>query len=274
MNLKIGKVSVLLGVLLVLSLMTLNEGHVDVFAQEDEWEEPAESSDEGFISGAINWVKSLFGQEDEVPVKPQQRQPKPKPRPKPPVVADSQEAGKPPIGSLDTTDIGKPSIPTETSKPDVFQFKPDVKEEEAVSEPKYVYRRSSARDPFAPLIKDQKRSSRNNSEGQGNLPQPEGELDVTSIELFGILDGVDGRVALVQDGNGFAYYLQEGDRVSNGRVHSILTDEIIFEVEDEFSGKQLLSKTMKVGTIVNREDPLIEDVQRRLQSENSRRDGR
>lgn len=237
-------------------------------------EEPPE--EEGFLTGIINWVKSLFGQEEEETEESQVLKPKPRTQPKPQPSPTAQKtkvdsesvANKPSVEKPDVSKEpeGKPVVSTQTSKPKVLMDEEIVEEEKAINEPKYVYRRGGRRDPFASLVEVNQPSKEDGQKGK--VPQEEGQLDVASIQLTGILDSVDGRVALVRDKNGFAYFLQEGDPVNEGYVHSIYEDEIVFELEDVFTGSQLVPKRLGVsGSAISQDAQFLNYVQQRLQQE-------
>jgi len=74
----------------------------------------------------------------------------------------------------------------------------------------YYYSAFNRRDPFRPLI-------------DGNFKRNDlmALVDLSSVELVGIVKGELDRFALLEDERGFSYILRVGDRVRNGSVVSI-----------------------------------------------------
>ena len=55
-------------------------------------------------------------------------------------------------------------------------------------------------------------------------------LTVTSVKLVGILDGRQGRLALIEAPDGLGYILRNGDLIGDGRVVEIGRDNVTFAV--------------------------------------------
>jgi len=84
------------------------------------------------------------------------------------------------------------------------------------------YRPGVARDPFATLIDDNKRSK---------SPYEERLVDVETARLVGVLENADGENrALVEDRKGYGYILEPGDRIMKGYVSQIYADRALFQI--------------------------------------------
>jgi len=88
----------------------------------------------------------------------------------------------------------------------------------------YDYPLKGTRDPFKSVI--QKR-------GEGSGENSIGTLDISNISLTGIIEGPNGRLALVHDNQGVGYVVQEGDQLIGGRVVAIKDTSIVFRQEVE-----------------------------------------
>jgi len=88
----------------------------------------------------------------------------------------------------------------------------------------YEYSLKGSRDPFKSVI--QKR-------GEGSGENSIGTLDISNISLTGIIEGPNGRLALVHDNQGVGYVVQEGDQLIGGRVLAIKDTSIVFRQEVE-----------------------------------------
>jgi len=88
----------------------------------------------------------------------------------------------------------------------------------------YEYSLKGNRDPFKSVI--QKR-------GEGSGENSIGTLDISNISLTGIIEGPNGRLALVHDNQGVGYVVQEGDQLIGGRVLAIKDTSIVFRQEVE-----------------------------------------
>ena len=80
----------------------------------------------------------------------------------------------------------------------------------------YVYSSLDRRDPFASLVSGA-------FEGTAGTPL----LDVSSMDLVGIVWGSSDRFALVEDGRGHGFVLRVGDPVLNGYVAGLTKEELI-----------------------------------------------
>jgi len=88
----------------------------------------------------------------------------------------------------------------------------------------YEYPLKGSRDPFKSVV--QKR-------GEGSGENSVGTLDISNISLTGIIEGPNGRLALVHDNQGVGYVVQEGDQLIGGRVVAIKDTSIVFRQEVE-----------------------------------------
>ena len=86
----------------------------------------------------------------------------------------------------------------------------------------YEYSLKGTRDPFKSVI--QKR-------GEGSGENSIGTLDISNISLTGVIEGPNGRLALVHDNQGVGYVVQEGDQLIGGRVLAIKDTSIVFRQE-------------------------------------------
>ena len=93
----------------------------------------------------------------------------------------------------------------------------------------YEYSLKGSRDPFKSVI--QKR-------GEGSGENSIGTLDISNISLTGVIEGPNGRLALVHDNQGVGYVVQEGDQLIGGRVLAIKDTSIVFRQEVE-KGKSI-----------------------------------
>lgn len=79
----------------------------------------------------------------------------------------------------------------------------------------FFYQSFGRNDPFRTLV------------GGEYQPLSGAELvDLNTARLVGIMWGSDDRFGLVEDGDGFGYILRVGDRVRNGRVSAIRTEQL------------------------------------------------
>lgn len=83
----------------------------------------------------------------------------------------------------------------------------------------YVYK-PLPRDPFKQLVV---------KKGEGTGETDVSSLDVSNINLTGVLWGPSGRLALVHDTQGVGYVLSVGDNLIGGRVVAITDSSLIFE---------------------------------------------
>lgn len=122
----------------------------------------------------------------------------PPPAPAPPRPATSAPAAPAPAAP------GKPAPP-----PVAMPKEPEVKPLEPVA-----YEPKGRRDPFASLA---------TAEGAKGLT-------VASVKLVGIVQGRQGRLALVEAPDGLGYILRAGDQIGDGRVVEIGRDNLTFSV--------------------------------------------
>lgn len=83
----------------------------------------------------------------------------------------------------------------------------------------YYYSAFNRRDPFASLIV-----------GEFVRNKKMQVVDLTSVELVGIIKGEMDRFALLEDDNGFSYILRVGDKVKHGRVVAIGDKSLVARV--------------------------------------------
>jgi Tfp pilus assembly protein PilP len=88
----------------------------------------------------------------------------------------------------------------------------------------YEYPLKGNRDPFKSVV--QKR-------GEGSGENTVGTLDISNITLTGIIEGPNGRLALIHDNQGVGYVVQEGDQLIGGRVVAIKDTIIVFRQDVE-----------------------------------------
>lgn len=83
------------------------------------------------------------------------------------------------------------------------------------------YKASSYRDPFETLINDSRVVS---SPVQQRLPNVEG------LKLVGVIESTTGGRALLEDADGYGYFLKTGDKVKKGYVLRIESDRVYFQI--------------------------------------------
>jgi len=83
----------------------------------------------------------------------------------------------------------------------------------------YYYSAFNRRDPFASLIV-----------GEFIRNKKMEVVDLSSVELVGIIKGDMDRFALLEDENGFSYILRVGDKVKHGRVVAIGDKSLVARV--------------------------------------------
>lgn len=83
----------------------------------------------------------------------------------------------------------------------------------------YYYDAFNRRDPFRSLV-----------DGTFNLSDKMELVNLSAVQLVGLVRGEVDRFALLEDGNGYSYILRVGDRVHNGTVVSIGEDELVARV--------------------------------------------
>ncbi len=83
----------------------------------------------------------------------------------------------------------------------------------------YYYDAFNRRDPFRSLI-----------DGAFNQSDRMDTVNLSAVQLVGIVRGEVDRFALLEDASGYSYILRVGDRVHNGSVVSIGEDELVARV--------------------------------------------
>ncbi len=83
----------------------------------------------------------------------------------------------------------------------------------------YYYDAFNRRDPFRSLI-----------DGAFNQSDRMDTVNLSAVQLVGIVRGEVDRFALLEDASGYSYILRVGDRVRNGSVVSIGEDELVARV--------------------------------------------
>ncbi len=83
----------------------------------------------------------------------------------------------------------------------------------------YYYDAFNRRDPFRSLI-----------DGAFNQSDRMDRVNLSAVQLVGIVRGEVDRFALLEDASGYSYILRVGDRVHNGSVVSIGEDEMVARV--------------------------------------------
>jgi hypothetical protein len=62
----------------------------------------------------------------------------------------------------------------------------------------------------------------------GVVPLP----NIENLKLVGVLEGFYENMALVEDSRGFAYILESGDRIKNGRVLRVDQDRLVCQISE------------------------------------------
>jgi len=83
----------------------------------------------------------------------------------------------------------------------------------------YYYDAFNRRDPFRSLV-----------DGAFNQSDRMDTVNLSVVQLVGIVRGEVDRFALLEDASGYSYILRVGDRVHNGSVVSIGEDELVARV--------------------------------------------
>jgi hypothetical protein len=83
----------------------------------------------------------------------------------------------------------------------------------------YYYDAFNRRDPFRSLV-----------DGAFNRNDKMDLVNLSAVQLVGIVRGEVDRFALLEDASGYSYILRVGDRVHNGTVVSIGEDELVARV--------------------------------------------
>lgn len=86
---------------------------------------------------------------------------------------------------------------------------------------------SRERDPFAPLIQT------GETGGRLNLPPGIAGLQVSTLQLQGMVKTPEGMVAVVSNPQDRVYFLHDGDHLYDGVVEKIALDQITFQQESK-----------------------------------------
>jgi hypothetical protein len=86
---------------------------------------------------------------------------------------------------------------------------------------------SHERDPFAPLIQT------GETGGRLNLPPGIAGLQVSTLQLEGMVKTAEGMVAVVSNPQDRVYFLHDGDHLYDGVVEKIGLDDIVFRQESK-----------------------------------------
>lgn len=86
---------------------------------------------------------------------------------------------------------------------------------------------SHERDPFAPLIQT------GETGGRLNLPPGIAGLQISTLQLEGMVKTVEGMIAVVSNPQDRVYFLHDGDHLYDGVVEKIGLDDILFRQESK-----------------------------------------
>ena len=86
---------------------------------------------------------------------------------------------------------------------------------------------SHERDPFAPLIQT------GEAGGHLNLPPGIAGLQVSTLQLEGMVKTAEGMIAVVSNPQERVYFLHDGDHLYDGVVEKIGLDDIVFRQENK-----------------------------------------
>lgn len=120
-----------------------------------------------------------------------------------------------------------PATAQDTAQPANPAAQPDSANAAAVTPPAkvvlrenlYYYDAFNRRDPFRSLV-----------DGAFNQSDRMDTVNLSAVQLVGIVRGEVDRFALLEDASGYSYILRVGDRVHNGSVVSIGEDELVARV--------------------------------------------
>jgi type IV pilus assembly protein PilP len=150
---------------------------------------------------------------------------------------------KPPEKTVTKTDAISPK-PLEKKAdiivPDVSALEKEVQKAMAVYDPK------GKTDPFAPLFKDEPKPKPGHvkpGEGTpGRILTPLEKLDLSQLKLVGIVRGIGGPRALVEETGGKGYIIKKGTYIGihSGKVADIFDDKIVIDEEfEDYTGNEL-----------------------------------
>ncbi len=126
-----------------------------------------------------------------------------------------------------------------------------VKPAESIPVAGIKYQSSNRRDPFLnPIIlrkeSDLKRKSDEEEVARGNAPPGITGMYVAQVSLVGISASTEKRTAVFRGTDKRAYFLQEGDKVFDGYVKKIGTDDVLMIRETQYrSGKTMTQEVTK-----------------------------
>jgi hypothetical protein len=113
------------------------------------------------------------------------------------------------------------------------------------------YTNSNRRDPFLnPILlkkeNDQKNRFEEEEVGRGSAPPGIAGMFMNQVQLLGISTSTEKRTAVFRGSDKRAYFLQEGDKVYDGFVKKIGTDDVLMIRETQYkSGKTLTQEVTK-----------------------------
>lgn len=97
----------------------------------------------------------------------------------------------------------------------------------AASAPAARHEAVHERDPFAPLIRTGQPG------GHLNLPPGIAGLQISTLQLEGMVEGAKGTVAVVSNPEDHVYFLHDGDQLYDGVVGKIGLNEVTFRQESK-----------------------------------------
>jgi len=183
-------------------------------------------------------------QKTETPVKPAETPVAPKPiAAEKPVKPPEKPIEKPSEKAVAKTDSGTPK-PSEKKAdivfPDMSAFDKEVDKTIAAYDPK------GRTDPFSPLFKDEpkpKPGSLKPVDGKaGRILTPLEKLDLSQLKLVGIVRGLGGPRALIEETSGKGYIIKKGTYIGihSGKVADIFDDKIVIDEEfEDYTGNEL-----------------------------------
>ncbi len=186
-------------------------------------------------------------QKTETPVKPTETPVAPKPiaaeKPvKPPEKPIEKPIEKPSEKAVAKTDSGtaKPlDKKADIVFPDMSAFDKEVDKTIAAYDPK------GRTDPFSPLFKDEPKPKPGVKPGDGKpgrILTPLEKLDLSQLKLVGIVRGLGGPRALIEETSGKGYIIKKGTFIGihSGKVADIFDDKIVIDEEfEDYTGNEL-----------------------------------
>jgi Tfp pilus assembly protein PilP len=90
------------------------------------------------------------------------------------------------------------------------------------NEAPYAYNVAGRRDPFKSLLE-------RNTEGGGQRPEGLPGIQITEVDLLGVVGRADGTfVAIIKGAGNESFTIRVGDRLFDGEVQEIRVDEVVF----------------------------------------------